>query len=467
MDLTSSEWAREEFGHADLGHVRRAKRLVRVAARAAERPGGRISQVFSVSSEREGAFRVVENMAIDAAAIGRAAHVACARRASTSPFAYVPIDGTSLNIADWGRAKGLGVVGSFHVGATGLQVISAIATSPDGTPLGICAQTYWPRTAKVEGSDRQKEKRPVEETETRHLVNAITEVTALFSEHAGATKPWFLIDRAGDARPVLGEALRLGALITVRACNSRALWASAGEKRRYLWNEVTRQPVALCLSMSLPATSKRRQRHAVLEVRSREVCLDLHNHNGLRRQPATFRAVHVIERGRLPPGDERIEWMLLTTHQVTDDDDLLCVVRGYSHRWAIEEFHRTWKTGACRVEATQLRSCAAIVRWATILASVAMRIQRLTKLARTQPDLPATDELTRGEIDAILQSNPKAARAFRPGQTPTLAQAIHWLAEIGGYTGKSSGGPPGATVVTRGFDRIQLLAAHLEPSAKK
>jgi hypothetical protein len=470
MNRADLEWAQEEFGHADLGHARRKQRLVRMAARAAERPGGRITQVFSISSEREGAFRAVENEEIDAEAVGRAAHVACARRASANAFAYVPIDGSSLNIVDWSRVKGLGVVGSFRVGATGLQVISAIAVSPDGTPLGVCAQTYWARTDKVQGSEKQKQKRPVDETETLYMVNAMASVSALFAEHAPGTKPWYQIDRGGDARYVLEQALEQAKeneeLVTVRACHSRVLWAAEHGEDRYLWDELCHQPVALCVSMNLPATWKRKQRHATFEIRHTEVCLDLHTRKGYRRRPATFNAIHVIERGRLPRGVERVEWMLLTTYPVTDDESALCVVRGYAQRWVIEEFHRTWKTGACNVELTQLRSCTAIVRWATILASVAMRIQRLTKLARTQPDLPATDELTRGEIDAIIQSNPKAARAYRPGQTPTLAEAINWLAEIGGYIGKSSGGPPGVTVITRGFDRIQLLAAHLEPGVK-
>jgi type VI protein secretion system component VasK len=169
----------------------------------------------------------------------------------------------------------------------------------------------------------------------------------------------------------------------------------------------------------------------------------------------------------VPRGQERVEWMLLTTYKVDDAEAAIAVVQGYAQRWAIEEFHRTWKSGACNVESTQLRSVDAILRWATILASVAMRIQRLTKLARAQPDLDATMELTRGELDAIIQSNAKARRKYKPGDTPTLVEAVHWLAELGGYTGKSSGGPPGATVITRGLDRIQLLAELLDRTRPK
>jgi hypothetical protein len=267
---------------------------------------------------------------------------------------------------------------------------------------------------------------------------------------------------------VLRECRRREYLVTIRASQNRHLWTrSRPAKPRYLRNDVSQAPVALCIPFNLPATPNRAARRAILELRYRPVCLDLHTPRLTRKQPATFWAVHVRERGRLPADVERIDWMLLTTFPVVDTPAALQVLHGYVQRWTIEEFHRTWKTGACNVEATQLRSCEAIVRWATILASVAMRIQRLTKLARTQPDLPATSELTRAEVDAVIQSHPKARIAHRPGDTPKLGVLITWLAELGGYTGKSSGGPPGATVITRGFDRIQLLVAHLERDKMK
>ena len=40
----------------------------------------------------------------------------------------------------------------------------------------------------------------------------------------------------------------------------------------------------------------------------------------------------------------------------------------------------------------------------------------------------------------------------------TIGQAVTHIAEIGGYIGKSSGGPPGSTTIGRGFERIQLVA---------
>ncbi len=39
---------------------------------------------------------------------------------------------------------------------------------------------------------------------------------------------------------------------------------------------------------------------------------------------------------------------------------------------------------------------------------------------------------------------------------PTLAQATLWLAQVGGYTGKSSGGPPGSVTLARGLKEVEI-----------
>lgn len=50
-----------------------------------------------------------------------------------------------------------------------------------------------------------------------------------------------------------------------------------------------------------------------------------------------------------------------------------------------------------------------------------------------------------------------------PDSMPTVGQMTLWLAELGGYTGKSFGGPPGSITIRRGLDFILPIAAALEP----
>ena len=137
-------------------------------------------------------------------------------------------------------------------------------------------------------------------------------------------------------------------------------------------------------------------------------------------------------------------------------DDARAVIDGYASRWKIEDFHRAWKSGICNVEDSQLRSRDGILKWATILATVAARAIRLTYLAREKPETPATDELSRDEIDAAIAL--LMPKGIKLGAEPTLVQAVRWIADLGGYTGKSSGGPPGPTVISRGLQQVETLA---------
>jgi hypothetical protein len=461
--LAEADWAQEEFGHSEVGDRRLARRLVAMAATVAASPAGRITSVFAKPAEREAAYRFVQNDGVAPEAIGHAAAVASAMRAAAYPFIYVPIDGTSLNIVDWGRSKGLGTVGSFRVGATGLQVMSAIGVAPDGTPLGVCDQEYWTRKQPVSVGCRHRktrDRRHVSEKETQRFLNSLEHVSALLAEHAAHTLPCFLLDRGGDAWDVLRHINDRGMTAIVRAARNRRLWGKKrAPQRRYLWSALEKTQVRGRREVHVPPGPNRNERTALLSVRYARVTLDLHTARFKQRCPASVNVVLAREVRTCPNGEKPIEWMLLTTRDVASFEDACAVIDGYARRWTIEEFHRIWKSGGCNVEKAQLRACDHIERWARILASTAMRLLRITKRARTEPDLPATAEFTQPEIDAIIIARKPKNRDM--GREPTLAEVVRWVADLGGYTGKSSGGPPGVQVITRGMDKIQLLADHL------
>jgi hypothetical protein len=268
--------------------------------------------------------------------------------------------------------------------------------------------------------------------------------------------PWFQLDRGGDAWPVILDGLEPGQLFTVRAVHDRRLRLDSAEigERGYLRETLAQQPVIAHEKLDLPATGGRRARRATIEIRAQQITLDFLI-GSKRRTFASLWALLARESpATVPSGEKPIEWLLLTSRPIWSESDAQLVLFGYSQRWRIEEFHRLWKSGACRVEDTQLRDRDHIIRWATILAAVAVRILRMTYLARKTPGTPATAEFTTAEIKAIIL----ARRPTKPPTEPSIALVVGWLADLGGYTGKSSGGPPGPIVLARGLQSIQLLA---------
>lgn len=395
--LELSSWADQEVGHAELGDRRRTKRLVQMLEACALAGAGTVTAVCKTDAERQAAYDFLENPAINPQAIADSTHVATANRCRPEPFVFVPIDGTSLKLADPHGRKDFGSIGTRKSGARGLKVMNAMAVSPEGVPLGLTAQVYWSRTG--DPARKAHAKRRVEDKETRHWLSAMQQSHGMLQQHAPETRLCFLLDREGDNWPVFAKATQLGCDLIVRANHNRRLRSGVSE---YLWPFMTSQPPLGTYELDVAARPDRQPRTATMAVRSARVLLDLKDKRTDRHLPSThLQAVHAVEVSGVPAGEKPVEWLLLTTLAAENFDDACAVVWGYSQRWRVEEFHRTWKSGQSNVEQTQLHSQQAVLKWAAIQAAVAMRSLRLAYLAQRQPELPATMAFSHAEITAV------------------------------------------------------------------
>lgn len=458
METAALAWAREQFGQAELGDSRRRKRLIALAASAASAPCGTVTGVVKSSAAREGAFRLLEKECVTSKAVGAATHAAAVRQCRQEKFAYVAIDGSSLLLRDRARVRDIGQCGKWSTRGRGLQVITALAVSPGGTPIGVCGQGWWARAQRVTRS--RKKVLPYRESEMQYPVALLEETHALFAAQAPGVTPWFQLDRGYDAWSILQLIHERGMHATMRVKGNRCVRESKKEPKRYLFQCIDSAPVLGYRYVDLPEKKGRPARIAKLSVRVRKVTIEL-KVGPKRREHVPMWIVSAREIGHTK---DPLHWRLMTTHPADSFEDGMAVIDGYTTRWRIEDFHRAWKRGVCNVENTQLRGRESILKWATILAAVAARASRLTYLAREKPDLPASEELTRFEIDAaIVLHRPKGVEL---GATPTLQEVVGWIAELGGFAGKYSGRPPGPTVIARGLHDVEVFARGLESLRK-
>jgi hypothetical protein len=449
-------WARDEFGAAKLGDARRLDRVIRMAARAAEHPAGGILEVFRTSAERQGSYDLVENDEVAPERLMDAIAARTVERCAAHPYVFVPIDGTSLSLVDHGGAKDFGSIGSHKGRGRGLKVIDAMAVSPEGCPEGLLALQWWVREPKQ--TETPHYNRPLRKRETRHWHEAVESVRQAFEGARSSTKLWFQLDRESDSWTTLEKLEQSGHWFTVRSAHNRRVCGNS-VKPRFLHDIWAKLKRSWSYELTLKRTQTRGSRKAILQVSATTVTLDIEDPWSKRKRTQTVNAVRVVET-RNPDGEAPLHWVLLTNHPIGTREQIEKVIYGYTLRWRIEDFHRTWKKGGCNVEQTQLRSTRAVERWATILAAVAMRIERLKHLSRTDPDLPATVELSDSEIMALLllKRRDKKKNEVVPDAIPTIGQAVRWIADLGGYTGpKTSGGPPGSITINRGF--LDVVAA--------
>jgi hypothetical protein len=468
-DSAAHAWALEQFGQARLGDARRTARLVNMASRAAQNPAGRLADVFNCARELDAAYDLVESKHVAPTAIGEATARATAQRCVDLPYVRVAVDGSSLQLADHERAKDFGNVGTTEAGARGLKVISALAVDPDGVTLGLLAQVWWARTQVRSGSANTRRQRraklPTEQKETRHWIEAIERATQQLD--AVGARGWFHLDREADAWPILSALQAAKHLFTVRSSWNRAIEAT-GRDKQYLRAHLAQQPSIGSYEIDVPGNAKRTARRARMLMRAASIRLRLRNRSTEKVHWFEVNAVWVREEGTTPKGEKPLDWLLLTNAPADSFAAGREVVLGYTSRWRIEDFHRAWKSGVCNVEDTQLRSRDAVIRWASIQAAVAARAERIKLLARGAPERPATDELSEDEIRVLiaLKREQKKRTERIPDGVPTIAQATLWLAELGGYTGRSSGGPPGSTTIRRGLERVAHGALAVQALAR-
>jgi Transposase DNA-binding len=464
---SSKTWAQEIFGSAKFSDRRWRVRLVAMAARAACSLGGKVASVYRNDAERQGAYGLLESADVSADSVAGAMFAATARACREEEFVFCAVDGSSLTLTDHQRTKGFGPIGTRGQGARGLKVMNALAISAKGVPLGLTAQEWWLRLDNVPvGQGKEdRDKRKVTEKETQRWLDAMEHTQQVIARYAPRTRLWFQLDREGDAWPTLQHADASGHWFTIRGSHDRRVLAKDGG-RTYLRDAIALEPVVTEYDLTVTAGYKRTARTARMVVRACTLPFDFRDKRTDKHFTKEIGVVLAREEGTVPPGERPIDWLLLTNRPLTSVGEIRQVILGYAQRWRIEDFHRAWKSGACRVEENQLQSPEAVKKWATILAAVAVRVERIKLLSRRESERPATDEFSPLELRALvlLRFGKLGKKKLADGAMPTLGEATTWLAQIGGYTGKSSGGPPGSAVLGRGFEELAVAVRTLEAS---
>jgi hypothetical protein len=448
----SQAWAEAEFGAARLGDKRRTRRLVTMAQKAAGSPHGKVTHTFPGGAEQQAAYDFLENEHISPQPLLDAASQGAWKRAAGRRV-HVALDGSTLSVVEASRERGFGRVGPSKLGACGAESMNAVLLSGKGRPLGLVGHAMWTRAFKKRAG--RTDTLPVEEKETRYWLVLAQYVVDGWKASGFEGVPWLHLDAGADAREVLEWMVwsSEGARVTVRAAQDRkCLWPGEECLRTVMAAQPARRPYRL----KVPESEGRQARTARMVVRFSPVVVRLRCPRTDRVLPVQLWAVHARETGTCPEGEKPLDWLLLTNEPVESYAEAREVIASYTLRWRVEEVHRAWKKTGCQVEQTALHY-QAFTLWALVLLCVAVRAERLKRLAREAPDTPASHEFSPQELKALLLLK-KKRQLLESGEVPCIKDAVTWLAELGGYTGPSSGGPPGAATLRRGLDKLAPTA---------
>ena len=420
-----------------------------------------INRIFSNFADKIATYRMFNNPKVTMESIVSAYTDACKARVAESHCTHVlclqdtcEINYNGHNLRMHKKGKTPGCVSN---GETGCFLHPTLAVDPETfTPYGFTHIHLWNREEGNPGCrERKYKKLPAELKESYRWSESIDKTADLIGEDVLIT---MLSDRESDVYEVLK-----------RGKNNVKLIVRSNQDRRIKGSECRLHEFMLSVSPSgqyefhLPASHGRKARTAKMEVRFAEVCLE---------RPAgspksadaniVYNCIKVSEaQGTVPEGEDPIEWVLLTNHEVSNVEQALQCVSWYRCRWFIEELFRLLKKKGFMIEDIQLEDTTSVeknILFSAYAALYCISLKHAFDLADKYQAVPASIMFSENDIEAakllstmlngrtLKQKNP-----FKEGSLPWIAWIV---ARLGAWSGYSSQSRPGYTTFKTGLDNF-------------
>jgi hypothetical protein len=446
----ADHWAKEELGGADFGDWRLSQRLVSLAQDFYARPQASIPQACQSRARTKGAYRFLDHCETSMEGVLAPHWEATLTRIRGERVVLAVQDTTTLNYTAH-PAEEMGPIGYQAKKGIGLLLHDTMAFNIQGTPLGLLDVQCWARDPKDFGKKKRRHDLPIEQKESNKWLVSFRKVA-----EAQKRCPETTLVSVGDREADIYELFALawqdpgGPKLLVRAEQDRLLEDGQG----HLWERVVAEKVWGIQEIWVPRRSNRPGRVARLEIRFAQVSLKPPQRKvELGNWPIWAVWAREVD---APEGAEPLEWMLLTTCEVTTFEQAVEKVAWYTLRWGIETYHRTLKSG-CKIEERQLGHADRIETCLGVDMVVAWRIYQLTKLGRETPDVPCTvicEETEWKALVAYVTKNP-----IPPDHPPTLREFTRMVASLGGFLGRKGDGEPGTQTLWLGLQRLDDLTA--------
>lgn len=447
----------EAFANANLGDSRRNKRLEKTVRKLAKNPGASLPEAMQTEAELEGAYRLANNRGLEPQRLFDSLAVSAAERAMVAGAVLVVHDTTSCAFSQADPAE----VGYLPTGKAGFLLHYAVVIDADAwrRPLGVVhvetisrkQRSKRGRKNKASGSETAQWK----DRESARWERGIAAAAALL---APSRSVCHIADREGDSYALLASMTVRGNSFVIRVNHDRKTgdpddlaqqWLPLRERARTLQGIFEREvPLSARKKTSdAPRAHKGRPvRNARLATLSFSATSVVINRPRYLKEPIpktlTLNVVHVIE--RQPPKDQpAVEWLIFTDLPVASEKQVAKVVDNYRARWVIEELNMAIKSG-CAYEQREFETLHALLVILALTLPIACELLWLRSRARDSPNAPATDVITRQQLNLLRQlgSRPIPVKA-------TVYDALWAIAGLGGHQKRN--GEPGWLVLYRGM----------------
>jgi Transposase Tn5 dimerisation domain/Transposase DNA-binding len=450
------EWIADELATLDLGDVRLDQRCHAVLDRLSAKPSVSIPAACVGLAEIAATYRFFDNDRVDDSELLHPHRDATVARIRQERVVLIPQDTTEF---DYTRPEEV-VAGAGPLTSEtrlGFHNHVHLALTPQRLCLGVVDADIWGRDLDDFGKRLDKASKPIEQKESYRWLQGYRRACEI-AELASTTQIVSISDAEGDIYECflasLPEPGQRKADWIIRAGQDRRLAKESrsedGEIRK-LRQAVTATPVLGKIGLEVSKKMGRKARTAAMTVQSVTVHLQPPERRTDPPQQLDSIAINavLIREIEPPPGEEAIEWLLLTNLPVDTFAQAVTVAEYYACRWQVEIFFKVLKSG-CRVEKLQLETEDRLKPCLMLYMIVAWRILFVTMLGRECPELPCDVVFAEEEwksVWAIVKRRPT------PMQPPSLAEFLKIVAGLGGHLGRKGDGPPGPQTMWIGLQR--------------
>lgn len=462
------DWCSDEFTSINLGDKRLDSRIKQVGQMFYEKPEAPINQACGGWADTKAAYRLFDNSKVKPSKILDAHRISTVERIKGHKRILAIQDTTFFNFDDHKSKTGLGNIHSNKVPVNGLLAHNTLITTPESLPLGLFDQKIY---ARINKKSHSRAYAKIDTKESYRWIESIHKLKADLPESVECT---VVADREADIFELMYGCVEVGFDFVIRSVHNRIVGKiknRTGPKKddnEHLKEFIQRQPVKSQLSLEVEDKVTKKPRTADVELKYCEIefpapwrfdtnC-DGPTPKNKHRVPGSRAKVrlHVVEVNEMDPpkGCDKVHWRLLTSSPVNNESEAIGIIEIYKRRWTIEVFHKVLKSG-CKVEDCRLETFARLERCLTLYSIVAWRLLWMTKINQLSPNSPCT-EVFDAEEWKVLHRMTNRERPL-PRKTPTTREAIHWMAGLGGFLGRTGDPEPGIIYIWRGWQALNIV----------
>lgn len=368
-------------------------------------------------------------------------------RARNEKVVLVVQDSSFFNYTAHKATQGLGHIATREA-ARGVEAHTCLVLREDGLALGIIGQKFIIRKIEDRGRRHLIKQLPIEKKESYKWIEGLSYANARLSSRI--KEIWVISDRESDIFEYMSSYRKPNVELLIRAEQPRIIEAEIEGvgHRGQLKKIIALLPTASRKTIEIERAN--RSQSVELLIAYSDIKLHPPQRKTKIMSPISMSVVYVREASPPSEADKPIEWVLLSTRRDLSTAQALKLVEYYAHRWKIERFHYTLKTGAFNVEALMFDDAHTLMNALALYSVLAWRVMHVCYAARVAPEAPCAtlvDEVERMILEQYVKKKVNTAR-----------EAYQAIALLGGFLGGSKKYPnPGIKIIWFGLQRLAAM----------